>query len=121
MTEINREELAWAAGFVDGEGYFWTRHRQTKKDRIKYATIGLNVHQVDKYALERLNKALLGLGKVCGPYGPYSGNRQAHYQYVVGNFADTEAVIALLWNWLGPVKRKQAANALKLATARLCK
>jgi len=52
----NREELAWAAGFFDGEGSFsWT----------EAAAFGCTViNQANKEPLERFQRAVAGLGKI---------------------------------------------------------
>jgi hypothetical protein len=57
--EPNREELAWAAGFFDGEGSFsWTMP----------AAFGWAViNQTNRASLERFKRAVAGLGKIYGP------------------------------------------------------
>lgn len=75
----------------------------------------LRVVQVDREVLDRFSAAVGGLGKVHGPYhyrsmGP---NRRAAWHWHVGRFEQAQAVIAMLWKFLGTVKRKQAAAALR--------
>lgn len=73
--------VEWAAGFFEGEGnarIMW--HRRTKGD--KYRRLCLTIAQVDRAALDKF-LVCVGTGKIRGPYGPYSGNRQPHYQYMV--------------------------------------
>lgn len=106
---MDTNELAWCAGFVDGEGHFGCGIRSA--GFRPYPAPHLNVHQVDRFVLDRMVSAL-GVGKVDGPYGPYSGNRQAHYQFVLGDFEGVQASIALLWKWLSPIKRAQASEVL---------
>lgn len=110
-----REELAWAAGFIDGEATFgW--QRQKGKKPIFYLQAG----QVNRYVLDRLQSAL-GSGKVYGPYKPRRKNDQPyHYFRLTGNEKVVDAVL-VLWEWLSPVKRAQVihcAEGLPLVTAK---
>lgn len=107
--EFNREELAWAAGFIDGEG--WIGAPKGTKSRC-LGVLQLNVSQVDPFVLYRLNTAL-GSGKVSGPYKKGGRNNQPNYQFNICNFEHTQQAIASLWNWLSPVKKAQAKQALK--------
>jgi hypothetical protein len=109
-VEINREELAWAAGFFDGEGH--TRSRPIS-NRGRQSPI-LSVEQVDIRALQRFHKAVLGVGRMYGPYGPYQGNKQPYYRWQTTNLPESIAACGLLWNWLGPVKRGQMAARFRL-------
>lgn len=110
VVDLNREELAWAAGFFDGEGY---THSRGVRDRGNQPPL-ISVSQVDPRSLERLKFAVLGCGKVRGPYGPYGTNKQPFYVWQTSNLPDTIAVAGLLWNWIGPVKRVQMAEAFRL-------
>lgn len=102
-------ELAWSAGFLDGEGTFGT-YRESKGKRPKMR-FRISCAQVHLEPLERLQRALGG--RTYGPYGPYSGNRQAHYQWIV--HADEAATAAaLLKPYLSSIKSAQAELALEL-------
>lgn len=109
---IQREELAWAAGFVDGEGHFGlhkTRGRPT--DSRGYGSPELTVAQCDRQVLDRLQQAL-NLGVVGGPYTPKKTNHNLVYLFYVHGFERVQAIICLLWPWLSPVKRKQVKRTL---------
>lgn len=106
----SREELAWAAGFFDGEGN--TRSRRVA-DRGGQPPI-LSVSQVDEFSLLRFKNAVLGLGTIRGPYGPYSANRKPYYVWSTNRLSHSIAVCGLLWHWLGPVKRGQLVNSFRL-------
>jgi hypothetical protein len=104
---IDREELAWAAGFFDGEGCF----SFTKKAGYAVARIG----QVERAPLERFQKAVGGLGTIYGPYFElYPGriSRQPWHQYRIYRGEHVQAVIAMLWFKLGSTKRRQAVTVL---------
>jgi hypothetical protein len=91
------EELAWAAGFFDGEGCTST----DKWDRIRI-TIG----QKDRRVLGRF-AAAVGAGKVYGPY-----RRPGEFFFYVVNRAESPEVIRKLWPFLSDLKREQARKAL---------
>lgn len=104
---VDREELAWAAGFFDGEGCF----SYTDKAGYGAAAIG----QVDREPLERFQRAVGGMGRIYGPYFKlYPGrvSKQPWHQYRIYRREHLQAVTALLWFKLGTTKRRQAVNVL---------
>jgi len=97
LTDTDELELAWAAGFFDGEGC-------TAKKRASGTNsnqIILSVSQKHREVLDRF-MAAVGRGVVCGPYGP----RRMHNLSVNGYDA-VIAVMVLLWPHLGSEKRDQ--------------
>lgn len=108
---IDREELAWAAGFFDGEG---TTQMATRKE---YSNIALSITQTGHFAsdlLIRFNRAICGLGNLHkANYQTKAGNEI--WTVTISNFENTQAAIALLWPFLGPAKRAQSTKALTLA------
>lgn len=52
------------------------------------------------------------MGNVTGPYSQKE-NRKPVYQYGVKKFEHAQAIIGLLWPWLGQIKRLQAETAMK--------
>jgi hypothetical protein len=114
VLEINREELAWAAGFLDGEGNFgFYNHvtRQTKKGLRTYAALNVTAAQIERRVLDRLKKAV-GAGHVNGPYNKRRPNSKPLYCFVGTSFEDCQHIIGVVWNWLSPVKQIQASKAL---------
>jgi hypothetical protein len=100
---INREELAWAAGFFDGEGNI--RVAIVKYKYKNYYKPVLQIAQVEVENLYRFNKAIQYLGNITGPYGK-------QWKLVINNFECMQATIAMMWEWLGDVKREQAIQTL---------
>lgn len=104
-----REELAWAAGFWDGEGCSgnWSfgikGYPERKPQRVCRAILG----QKTSPLLTRFKEAV-GFGKVYGPY--LSSRNQMRWQ--VQSFEHVQAVAAILWSWLGESKRSQFRKAL---------
>lgn len=100
-----REELAWAAGFYDGEGCTSICITRGKpRGRV-------NVNQNETITLERFQRAVLGLGRINGPYGDHH-----MYGWGAGKWEEMQATIAMLWAFLSETKRKQAARVLAQAT-----
>lgn len=102
---MDREALAWAAGFFDGEGSISRKQIQ--------------VWQCDREVLDRMC-AVVGAGKVLGPYTSHHRSatkadghqRRPMYCLNISSFEKSQAVVALLWTWMGSVKRRQVARAL---------
>jgi hypothetical protein len=108
QLQINREELAWAAGFFDGEGCTGLRSRG----------ISVSVNQTDPRPLLRFQGAVLGLGVMSGPL--IHKNKPAwspRWTWAAQNFEDVQAVVAMLWIFLSEPKREQALRVLETYAA----
>lgn len=92
-------ELAWAAGFFDGEGssYFVNG---------KYPNISIS--QTDPRVLERFQRAVGGVG---GVYGPYKNTHKPVYQYNASHRKAVEAMNKIL-PFLGEIKTEQWEKAV---------
>lgn len=100
---MDTHELAWAAGFFDGEGCFSSaRDGATKRPRTLMA-----IGQTERSSLDRV-QAALGFGKVKGPYRA-RGRRRPYWQFYINDFEHSQAALAMMWRWLGAPKRIQAA------------
>lgn len=107
MAKTWREELAWAAGLFDGEGHVGSR----TEGRGRHAHVALiDISQNDRRVLDRFRDAV-GHGKVYGPYRQREG-RNPQFHYAAYRFEKVQAIMAMLWEFLAPVKRAQAAAAL---------
>ena len=107
-----REELAWAAGFYDGEGCTTLRHHQTRPGRRP--VVRLSIKQVERGPLDRFREAVGGIGAVYGPYLHglrQDGSRKWIYTYSTSTWRESQAVIAMLWTFLSEPKREQAHGA----------
>lgn len=106
MIEVNRENLAWAAGFFDGEGTVGCR-KGPKKVQLQ-----LKVGQADPETLEKFLDAI-GFGKIYGPYThDKRPNRKPMWNYTVTKHEHVQAAIAMMWPFLGTIKREDALRAL---------
>lgn len=100
---MDREQLAWAAGFFDGEGHIGITGTKNKHLHIQ-------VCQTEEGPLERL-KAVLGVGKIYGPYNATGLARRPYKQYHIDTFERVQHAICLMWPWLSRPKREQAKAA----------
>jgi len=105
MTMSRETDLAWAAGFIDGEGTFYF------KDSGSFgSSIILRVGQCEPTTLRRL-QATFG-GKVYGPYKPSSPlSKKVRYEFRL-NGTKLRGVIKELWPYLSGPKRKQYNEAV---------
>lgn len=106
MTFVpNREELAWAAGFFDGEGCALA---------INGKYLRLTVTQTGYYAPALLMRFKKAVGEIGAIYGPIQVPKKhaAKWNYQVDTFEKAQVVVAAIWTWLGPRKRDQIALAL---------
>lgn len=107
---LDSAELAWAAGFFDGEGSTIAR---TYAPRRHHFQLNVTVPQAGDRevptALLRFQRAMLGMGHIT--------RRTADGVYVLRFSAREEAslVLELLWPSLGQIKRAQATRSIALA------
>jgi len=106
---LNREELAWAAGLFDGEGWINIMH---PSNRPGYQQLEVGLTQTDRQVLDRFKSAVGNLGSVYGPYGPRKLGWSSYFRWQTATFEKGQAVIAMLWNFLSPVKKAQATEVL---------
>ena len=116
-------ELAWAAGFFDGEGSTnglmggSRRHTGVRIRVVQAGWAGVPL-------LERFQRAV-GTGKIYA-IRLRTEHHQATWAYELGRRHDVISVLGLLWPWLGLAKRYQALAVLDIAwrtrqRGRICK
>lgn len=105
-------DYAWAAGFWDGEGCVSLTYRQFSKNTPKIPRIVVQVAQVDRRVLDRLQN-ILGYGNVIGPYSPRTKNSQPYYVWRVEGVPNLSKIREKLSPYLGEIKLKQMDDALK--------
>lgn len=96
-SKTSATDLAWAAGFFDGEGTtaYYGDH-----------TFRLSIGQKGPERLEKFNSIMWGLGKIYGP-------DDKGVSYLVFNGpSKVQQVVAMMWTYLGPQKRDQAKDAI---------
>jgi len=99
-------ELAWCAGFIEGEG---SVSRDSRRLTVAQSSQAVEMPR----ELERLRTALGG--KVAGPLptftnvSKYYGPQKPHYEWSIGGVAAVEVVRALLPYLIGPKAEKMKA------------
>ena len=104
-----REQLAWAAGFFEGEGCFSSAFQPKRSgDGGKLAYAVTSLRQKDRDLLERF-RDIVGFG---GIYGPYGGTDVSSWQ--AQKRGDVQRLVDLLGEWLSPRRLTKAAECLRL-------
>lgn len=85
-------DIAWAAGFFEGEGHVKCAKRHNVKRTDRYFSI--TVAQVHREPLDKLQH-IFG-GKVYGPYGPYATNKQPYFNYTAYGKEALDAVSEMM-------------------------
>jgi hypothetical protein len=93
-------ELAWAAGFYDGEGCTYMNKQRPS----------MTIAQGTKEPLERFVRAV-GFGRIYGPY-KYSTNRQPHWVLYINGEKPVVETFEKLKPWLCSIKRRQAEDVI---------
>jgi hypothetical protein len=108
---INREaELAWAAGFFDGEGNTYTYIGNTEGyfRRKITCTIG----QIDREVLDKFTD-IVGVGGVRGPYLGKTSTSSPYYMYRCSAVRDVRRIWSILEIYLSTIKCEQFKISLE--------
>lgn len=107
--ELDRADLAWAAGFFDGEGSTIAR---TLTARPGYYQLNVTVPQSGRGSvppvLLRFQRVMLEMGRISGP------GRHGIYMLRFAAREEARLVLNLMWPHLGEIKRAQASRAIEL-------
>ena len=104
-------ELAWAAGFFDGEAHIGLA-RTNNKTQNRH--LHIQICQTEDGPLERFTEAV-NAGKIYGPYNhnrKVNGNQRPYKQLHIATFEKVQQTVCLLWPWLSTPKKNQAKMAL---------
>src|SRR5258708_158842 len=114
MKQPLREEVIWAAGFFDGEGHARSHKNYSRSGKYeKYIGVKLSIKQTDRRVLDRFQKAIMGFGYIHSQKWDGILTHKPLWYWQAGSFEQTQAVIAMLYQFLSPVKQEQCLNALK--------
>jgi hypothetical protein len=116
FTAMDRYELAWAAGFFDGEGWTNAVGQSGRRTRQPMARINQADANDVPQVLTRFQRALGGLGRIGGP--DVKNGRQDLYRWEVSSRGDVEVLQHLLLPWLSQVKLLEFAQSLDREAAR---
>lgn len=106
---MDRHELAWAAGFFDGEGWANAIAHEGRQTRQPHAQINQSDDAGVPFVLERFRSAV-GVGRIGGP--DRQPSRIDRYWWIVSSRSDVVEVWRRLDPWLGVVKRDAFMSAL---------
>jgi hypothetical protein len=106
---VDREELAWAAGFFDGEGCF------SYSEAGQYVCISIT--QSERHPLDRFCEAV-GTGKVHGPYRQHQRDRWSKKPQYVFRSNGHDAVQAICCHVVVQARTDEAPSSLDSAEAR---
>lgn len=104
---VNTHELAWAAGFYEGEGCIYAmKHRRIYRPAIHVSQSSDNGMP---YVLIRFQSAVGNIGSLYSrPIGYNNAyNKTPMYMFWTTKYDEVQLVINLLWPFLGVVKRGQ--------------
>jgi hypothetical protein len=96
-------EIAWAAGFYDGEGCS-TLSKKGKNSHVRCA-----ISQKDRRVLDRFRNTV-GFGKI------YPSKGTCPWRWQTTSELDSRRVLELLWPYLGELKKEQANEVLTQST-----
>lgn len=105
MRTFSREDLAWAAGIFDGEGNAGGGLRR------RHRWICASIAQAHQELPDRFCR-VVSVGSVKGPYRPKYPNGLPYWVWTANQLETVQHVAAVLWPWLGSVKRDQLARAI---------
>ena len=113
-AQWTRENLAWVAGIVEGEGTVrWTNPAPKRPDGRHPGgqSLDLSVAMTDEDVLRRIVK-IFGVGTIFGPYQPKPVTRKPIFQLKI-NGANAYACLMAIWPWLHKRRRDQVTIAVK--------
>jgi hypothetical protein len=112
---VDRNELAWAAGFFDGEGWFGLAQEKGRRTGQPHARVNQADARGVPEVLARLRSAV-GFGHITGPY--QKDGRIDLYGWEISSRGHVELLHHLLLPWLGQVKLAEFGAALGRDAAR---
>jgi hypothetical protein len=107
---MDRHELAWAAGFFDGEGWANAVAQDGRRTHQPHAQINQSDASGVPAVLLRFRR-VVGVGRIRGP--EYRPDRIDRYWWIVSSRSDVAEVWRRLDPWLGKVKQAAFAAALE--------
>jgi hypothetical protein len=114
---VNETDLAWAAGFIDGEGCISVIKRKTGQSkagrRYEYHQLNINVPQIDKAPLDKLQKMFGGMVRA----NKAIGNRRPSFVWTIHSRIAYNTLIQLIPYLI--VKQREAELALQFQYTQL--
>ena len=111
LSKVDEHELAWAAGFFDGDGWAALVRAKGRRTGQPHAQINQGSVTGMPQVLTRFLRAV-GVGRVAGP--KIEPGRQPLYRWVASSRGDVIRTGTLIGPWLSDQKRAQFAAAVGL-------
>lgn len=106
MASEGEIELAWAAGFYDGEGGCYA-HLDKRDGSVR---IQISLKQVDIRPLERF-KSAVGVGNIRGPYQGNKAYHQGQYRWYAYS-QNAYTFLEKIYDYLSEPKKEQINKVL---------
>ena len=104
-------DLAWAAGFFDGEGWVGAIKKTHAKNRTAGVGLSISIAQTDPEVLEKFAK-VAGFGNLRGPYNPKTANSNPYWVWRSEQREEIRDLFKELRPYLSSVKCQQFERAL---------
>jgi hypothetical protein len=105
---IKREDIAWLAGIIEGEGSITGVSENLKKHQRK--TYRVVVEMVDEDIIRRC-QTIFGYGQI-RKVNPRGLGKQIRYVWDVSNRSKVYSLISMIYPWLGTRRKTRAKEAL---------
>jgi hypothetical protein len=103
---VSPEQIAWAAGIIEGEGCVQAAIRSQSASQGRYLVHRVRVVMSDRDVVERLAN-VFGIGRVM-PYSPTTGlGKKPLYRWEAARRADVVTVCDAIYPWMGERRRAQ--------------
>jgi hypothetical protein len=109
----SREDIIWAAGLFEGEGWI----------SIQGRTPSIGIQMCDKPILDRF-RIYVGIGNIYSrktKSTPEIKSRKPQWAWRASGFQRVQAILAYLWPWLGARRRARAKQVLEIAKQGRCR
>lgn len=107
-------EVAWAAGFFDGEGSIYVRNTKRHKGgngkHYPLLTVEASIAQTVREPLDRF-ALLFAFGRVVGPYAQSGAAQNDYYRWQCGGRPSVHELLCVLWPHLSEFTKDKARKA----------
>jgi hypothetical protein len=109
--EIDREQLAWAAGLYEGEGSVGA-YLYKNRPTLLTPQVRMRLSSTDEDVARRFYE-IVGVGYFYGPLKVQQGRYKDRWDWVSGKWVEAQYVAGLFWPWLGGRRKEQFVKALR--------